>query len=247
MNATVEDLRPTIVPKSDQLNAEQLLGTSMVITVTRVDVSTSPEQPVTIHYEGENGRPFKPCKTMRKLLVFAWGENGNHWAGRSMQLFCDPSVKFGGDEVGGIRISHLSHIDKPLKVSLTATRGKKTLYTVERLQIDTGPALADVLAAITAASNKAGMDAAKALASALRHPDDIAEAQDAYRARVAELKGQAAPAPKPAGKTLDQYRDQIDNATNSETAALALDEARDVLTPTEMAELQQAFEIAWTA
>ena len=36
MNTSVEDLRSTIVPKSDQLNAEQLLGTSMVITVTRV-------------------------------------------------------------------------------------------------------------------------------------------------------------------------------------------------------------------
>lgn len=244
MNATVEDLRPTIVPKSDQLNAEQLLGTSMVITVTRVDISTSPEQPVTIHYEGENGRPFKPCKTMRKLLVFAWGENGNHWAGRSMQLFCDPSVKFGGDEVGGIRISHLSHIDKALKVSLTATRGKKTLYTVEKLK--DAPTLAQVLEAISAAKNRAGMDAAKALASALHHPNDIAKAQDAYRARVAELKGQAAQ-PNPTTKTLADYRAQIDNATSSETAALAIDEARDVLLPTEMEELQKTFTMAWTA
>jgi hypothetical protein len=48
-------------------------------------------------------------------------------------------------------------------------------------------------------------------------------------------------------KTLAEYRDQIDNATSSETAALALDDARDVLTPTEHAELQQAFDMAWTA
>lgn len=241
MNATVEDLRPTIVPKSDQLNAEQLLGTSMVITVTSVDVSTSPEQPVTVHYEGENGRPFKPCKTMRKLLVFAWGENGHHWAGRSMQLFCDPSVKFGGDEVGGIRISHLSHIDKALKVSLTATRGKKTLYTVAKLE--SGPTLAQVLAAISGAKNKAGMDAAKALASALRHPDDVAQAQDAYRARVAELKGLA----KPAAGTLEHYRAQITNATSAEGAQLVLDEASATLAPADLAELQAAFDEAFPA
>lgn len=241
MNATVEDLRPTIVPKSDQLNAEQLLGTSMVITVTRVDVSTSPEQPVTVHYEGENGRPFKPCKTMRKLLVFAWGENGNHWAGRSMELFCDPSVKFGGDEVGGIRISHLSHIDKPLRVSLTATRGKKTLYSVGVLQA--GPTLAEVLQAIKAAKNKAGMDAAKALASTLRNAFDVGAAQDAYRARVAELRGPA----KPAAGTLEHYRAQITSAASAEGAQLVLDEASATLAPADLAELQQVFDTAWPA
>ena len=130
----VSDLRPTIIPKSDQLNAEQLLGGSMTITVSGVSVSSSPEQPVTVHYDAENGRPFKPCKTMRKLLVFAWGPDGNEWAGRSMTVYNDPSVKFGGDEVGGIRISHLSHIERDIEISLTATRGKKALYRVHVLQ-----------------------------------------------------------------------------------------------------------------
>ena len=46
----VHDLRPTIVPKSDQLNAEQLLGGPMTVTVTDVRVSDSAEQPVSIHY-----------------------------------------------------------------------------------------------------------------------------------------------------------------------------------------------------
>ena len=130
----VTDLRPTIVPKSDQLNAEQLLGGPMTITVTGVKVSSNPEQPVSVHYEGEQGRPFRPCKTMRKLLVFAWGPDGNEWAGRSMTVYNDPSVKFGGDEVGGIRISHLSHIPKAIEVSLTSTRGKKALYRVALLE-----------------------------------------------------------------------------------------------------------------
>lgn len=243
MNATVEDLRPTIVPKSDQLNAEQLLGGSMTVTVTRVDVSNSPEQPVTIHYEGENGRPYKPCKTMRKLLVFAWGENGNRWAGRSMTLFCDPSVKFGGDEVGGIRISHLSDIDHVVKVSLTATRGKKTLYTVQRLEVDNGPALADVLQAIADAKNKAGMDAAKALASTLRRDADIAAAQAAYKARAAELRAQA----RPAAGTLAHYLAQLDTAASAEGAQLMLDEASATLAPADLAELQAAFDAKYPA
>lgn len=133
MNASVEDLRGTIVPKSDQLNAEQLLGGPMTVTITDVRMGASEEQPVVVHYEGEAGRPYKPCKTMRKLLIHAWGADGRVWIGRSMTLYCDPDVKFGGEAVGGIRISHMSDIKGALQVSLTSTRGKKAKYRVERL------------------------------------------------------------------------------------------------------------------
>ena len=128
------DLRPTIVPKSDQLNSEQLLTGPLTITVTGVTVSASAEQPVTIHYEGDDGRPYKPCKTMRKVLILAWGHDGSEWTGKSMTLFNDPAVKFGGQSVGGIRISHVSHIDRDIAVSLTATKGKKTLHTIKALK-----------------------------------------------------------------------------------------------------------------
>lgn len=132
MNATVEDLRSTIIPKSDQLNSEQLLTGPITVTVSSVEIG-SKEQPVIVHYEGDNGRPFKPCLTMRKVLVLAWGENGNTWAGKSMTLYNDPAVKFGGADVGGIRISHMTDIERDIRVSLTATKGKKALYEVKRL------------------------------------------------------------------------------------------------------------------
>jgi pyruvate carboxylase len=35
--------------------------------------------------------------------------------------------------VGGIRISHLSHIEKPITVALTVTRGKKAPFVVQPL------------------------------------------------------------------------------------------------------------------
>jgi hypothetical protein len=130
MNATIEDLRPTIIPKSDQLNAEQLLGGPMTVTVTDVRLGKTEEQPVVVHYANEGGRPFKPCKTMRKLLIHAWGADGRAWVGRSMTLYNDPEVKFGGEDVGGIRISHLSDIERDVRVSLTSTRGKKAKYEV---------------------------------------------------------------------------------------------------------------------
>jgi len=134
MLADVSDLRPTIIPKSDQLNAEQLLGGPITIRVTDVRVGSSDEQPISIHYEGEGGRPYKPCKTMRKVLIFAWGADGREWIGRSMTLYNDPQIKFGGAEVGGIRISHMSDIERSIQVSLTATKGKKALHTIDKLQ-----------------------------------------------------------------------------------------------------------------
>jgi hypothetical protein len=50
-----------------------------------------------------------------------------------MTLYRDPAVKFGGMDVGGIRVSHLSHIDKPLSVALTVSRGKRAPYVVQPL------------------------------------------------------------------------------------------------------------------
>jgi hypothetical protein len=42
-------------------------------------------------------------------------------------------VKFGPDKVGGIRVSHVSHIDKPITASLTITRGKRGNFTLHPL------------------------------------------------------------------------------------------------------------------
>jgi hypothetical protein len=129
----MSDLSATIVAKSDQLNADDLLTGPITITVMEVR-GGSADQPVIIHYDGDNGHPFKPCKTMRRVLVAAWGKNGHAWKGRSMTLYNEPSVKFGGVEVGGIRISHLSHIDSDMVFSLNATKGKKAPYKVKRMQ-----------------------------------------------------------------------------------------------------------------
>ena len=129
----ISNLRDTVIPKSDQLNADDLIGTSRTVTITNVSRG-SLESPLNIDFAGSDGRPFKPCKSMRRLMIFAWGEDGQNWIGRSMTLFTDPAVVYAGKAVGGIRISHMSNIAQALSVKLTATRGKKTEYRVEVLQ-----------------------------------------------------------------------------------------------------------------
>lgn len=128
----VSNLSDTIIPKSDQLNSEQLLSGPITVRINEVKRGND-DQPVVVGYDGDNGRPYKPCKSMRKVLIFAWGDDGREWVGRSMTLFNDPSVMFGGVKVGGIRISHLSHIERDIALSLTTKKGKKEAFVIKKL------------------------------------------------------------------------------------------------------------------
>lgn len=129
------NLLSTVIPKSDQLNFDDFVGSAtMTIKVTKVSKVTG-DQPIVINYDGDNGKPYKPCKSMRRVLIHCWGEDGNKYPGRSMTLYGDPTVKFGGGEVGGIRISHVSDIDKDeMTMALTTTRASRKPYTVRRLK-----------------------------------------------------------------------------------------------------------------
>lgn len=127
------DISETIAPRSDQLNAEDMLTGPRTVTVTEVRKGSA-EQPVEIvTAEFGPGRPFKPSKTVRRILVAAWGATAEDYIGRRMTLYRDPDVVFGGSAVGGIRVSALSHIDKPLSIALTVTRGKRAVHKVQPL------------------------------------------------------------------------------------------------------------------
>lgn len=129
------DLSTTLDAKVDQLTADELMGGPRNITVTRVTGSDDPQQPIAIHFEGDNGKPFKPCLTMRRLLVKVWGPDGSKYVGRSMTVYRDPTVAFGGLTVGGVRVSHVSDISEKITVALTKTRGKKAPVVVQPLKV----------------------------------------------------------------------------------------------------------------
>ena len=135
----MNDMKQVIVPKSDQLNADDLLTGPITIRITGVTVRGGQEQPVSISFEGDQGKPYKACKSMCRVLVGAWGPDSSKYVGRSLTLYCDPKVKWGGLEVGGIRISHMSHIDSDLTMALTATRGNKKPFTVKRIKESEAP------------------------------------------------------------------------------------------------------------
>lgn len=127
------DLSESIIPRSDQLNAEDLLQGPRTVTVTDV-VRGSAEQPVNIvTAEFGPSRPYRPSKTMRRVLVAAWGSDASAYVGRRMMIYREPEITFGKDKVGGIRISALSHIERRLTLMLMVTRGKRAPFIVEPL------------------------------------------------------------------------------------------------------------------
>jgi len=128
------DMSRVIVPKSNQLNADDLLATTRTIKISKMVLAGDGEQPVSVYFEGDNGKPYKPCKSMARVMVHAWGADAKKYVGKSMTLYCDPSVKWAGMDVGGIRISHMSDIDKPLIMALTTSKGNRKPYTVKPLK-----------------------------------------------------------------------------------------------------------------
>lgn len=130
------DITDTIQVKSNQITSDDLVGRTLNITVTRVEVNKSSEQPVSIFFENCAKKPFKPCKTVRKVLSALWGPDSAQYVGKSMVLYCDPSVMFGSDAVGGVRVSHMSHIGKDIiKVPLITKKGRKGVVTIQPLII----------------------------------------------------------------------------------------------------------------
>jgi hypothetical protein len=131
----MSDMSPVIVPKSDQINADDLIAGPVVITITKVSVTPGTEQPVSINFEGSK-KFFRPCKSMSRVMVFAWGPDSSKYVGRSLALYRDPKVKWGGLEVGGIRIGAMSHIDGPLTVVLTETKASRKPFLVKPLKAE---------------------------------------------------------------------------------------------------------------
>lgn len=126
-------MRSTIIPKSDQMNADDFVATGPVtIKITKVSV-VNKDQRCAINYEDDKGKPWKPCISMCRVLIMVWGEEGDDYVGQSLTLYLDKTVKWGGEEVGGIRISHMTGLNEKRVMQLTASKGKRKPFSVEPL------------------------------------------------------------------------------------------------------------------
>lgn len=135
----MNDMSGVITPKSDQINADDLISGPMTITIRDVQIKGGTEQPVSIAMVGTD-KFYRPCKSMSRVMVANWGPDAKAYIGRSLTLYRDPDVQWGGMKVGGIRISHMSNIEAPITLALTATRANRKPFTVRPLEAPTAKA-----------------------------------------------------------------------------------------------------------
>ena len=195
----MNDMTAVIIPKSDQINADDLIAGPMTIRIAGVDIRPGTEQPVSIHFEGDGGKPWKPCKSMCRIIIAAWGADAAQYVGRSMTLYRDPKVKFGGMEVGGIRISAMSDIPRDMVMALTVTKAKREPYTVKPLKAEAEDKITAgvnaLVARIDAAADVADLQGITAAPDVTKQrawldknrPDLAAKIADAVTARLADF------------------------------------------------------------
>lgn len=131
----MSDLTSAIEPKSDQLNSDDLVLGPRTIKITKVIIKESGEQRVWVYFDGDHGKPWKPAKTMTRLLGALWKtDRSSDFVGKSVRLYRDDAVTWGALAVGGIRVSHVSHITEKTIVMVRQKKGVSLPVTIYPLK-----------------------------------------------------------------------------------------------------------------
>lgn len=189
---TSEQLAAACAPKSDQLNADDLMFAPMAVKIVKVKPGNK-EQPIVIEL-ADGLRPYKPCKSMIRILRAHFGDNAQDWINQQLILFRDPDAEYGGVKMGGIRISHATGLTAPKTFVITTRRGRRSEYTLlpfptvapaDKAYID------DVLAEIAAAESLEALNAIGLILKTKSKPIQDA-VRGAYAARKKELSTEVA-------------------------------------------------------
>lgn len=127
------DISDALAPTSDQLDAVELVTprTFTIDTGSRLGKREG-KTVAEIRLVGFD-RVWRPSKGMLDVLAKCWGTDGSKWVGHRVTLYNDTEVMFGREKTGGIRISHLSHIDGVQTVSIRAGGGRTKPWKVRPL------------------------------------------------------------------------------------------------------------------
>jgi len=189
----VVDISQMLEAKSDELVADDLMGGDRVLLITRVDLNGADAKKFRLHYAGDNGKPWRPCKGMCRVLAHGWrSNNAATYVGRSVKVFRYADAIYGGKKVGGVRVKGMSHIAAPFSIPVKESRTLIKEYKIEALASaeqgarQSNPnAAADWTAAFIAKVNGAPTSddlnayVAKQIAKLDRLPDDLRTQADA--------------------------------------------------------------------
>ncbi|GAW36981.1 hypothetical protein RA2_04056 [Roseovarius sp. A-2] len=131
------DITKTMVGKTDQLNAYDLLSGPRTIRIRDVKLDEkNPQQPLWLYFDGDDGKPWKPALTVRRILGLVWGLDASKWIGLHCTIWCDPKVRFGGADVGGIRVLEMEGLTQPRTLNLATARNARGNFTVKPLRVE---------------------------------------------------------------------------------------------------------------
>jgi len=152
-------LMQALAPKSDQLNADDLIVANKVIKFTKVLVNLQSEaQKVIVHYENDQGKPWKPSKSMGRVLAEILGADFAAWEGQQIELFKNKEITFGKEKCGGIQIAAMGALKNAVTVMITTKRAVKSKITILPLLVapeqskKSNPALREIATALQKAS-----------------------------------------------------------------------------------------------
>jgi len=130
------DIRAATKPKSDQLNYETFLTGPQTFTVSKVTPGDR-DHPVFIHMVECPATPYKPSKGMLKCIAQpdGWGDKSSQWVGKAITLYGDPTVIYGGVEVGGIKVAALGDIKGDYETLISARRGVRKPHLIKKLSV----------------------------------------------------------------------------------------------------------------
>lgn len=130
------DLTKALAPKTDQIDATDLIGKPpqifTIVSVSENGTELADQQPVNIRLK-ETNLYYRPSKGMLRVLADNWGKNVADWVGRQIELYGDPDVYFGKEKRGGTRISRLSHITTTKKTLINPRGGRGAYWTAKPL------------------------------------------------------------------------------------------------------------------
>lgn len=166
------DITEALAPTSDQLDAIELVEPRTFTIDSGSRLGKRDNKTVAEIRLVELDRVWRPSKGMLDLLAACWGTKGTEWVGRQVTVYNDPDVMFGKERRGGVRISHLSHIDGPRDVTIRAAgAGRKQTWHVEPLA--TAPARDWLTELEHAGTDVTAIGALGQAASDARAPGDV--------------------------------------------------------------------------
>ena len=127
------DVTELAAPKTDQLNADHLIPGPLQGVIVSVRKTRANDKDCIEVGLSSFRLPWRPCKTMVRLLMDVWGPDAEAWIGRGVKLYRDAEVRFGTDTVGGIRIGGLSHVRGSFTAKVKTSKQNQKPYQIEKL------------------------------------------------------------------------------------------------------------------